>query len=145
VKTRPKHKTPPPKLGEGSTAVARNEQKAVGGEGPPVAQRRASLARFPAEAPRPQSSPKFLRGFTLAHEIGHGFLGGHYETIADNVMHFQGSGSRFSPGQMFRAHDSATSILNTMFNAHPAALRRPCVETPGSIASVCPPTSFVLD
>jgi hypothetical protein len=84
-------------------------------------------------------------GFTLAHEIGHGFLGGHHETIADNVMHFQGAGSRFSPGQMFRAHYSATSILNTMFNAHPAALRRPCVETPGSIAPVCPPTSFVLD
>lgn len=83
--------------------------------------------------------------YTLAHEIGHGFLGGHHETIPDNVMHFQGAGSRFSPGQMFRAHYSETSILNTMFNAHPPALRRPCATAPVSAAPVCPPTNFVLN
>ncbi|HYW13267.1 MAG TPA: Ig-like domain-containing protein [Longimicrobium sp.] len=83
--------------------------------------------------------------YTLAHEIGHGFLGGHHETLPDNVMHFQGSGTRFSPGQMFRAHYSETSILNTMFNAHPPAMRRPCSTAPVSAAPVCPPTNFVLD
>lgn len=83
--------------------------------------------------------------YTLAHEIGHGFLGGHHETIPDNVMHFQAAGTRFSPGQMFRAHYSETSILNTMFNAHHPAQRRPCATSPVSATPVCPPTSFVLD
>ena len=83
--------------------------------------------------------------YTLAHEIGHGFLGGHHETLPDNVMHFQAAGTRFSAGQMFRAHYSETSILNTMFNVHPPALRRPCATSPTSGTPVCPPTSFVLD
>ena len=81
----------------------------------------------------------------LAHEIGHGFLGGHHETIPDNIMHFRGEGSTFSAGQMFRAHYSASSILNTMFDAHPEALRRPCATDPSSAAPRCPPTSFVID
>ena len=81
----------------------------------------------------------------LAHEIGHGLLGGHHETIPDNVMHFRGEGATFSAGQMFRAHYSESSVLNTMFQAHPQALRRPCATDPSSAAPRCPPTSFVLD
>lgn len=83
--------------------------------------------------------------FTLAHEIGHGFLGLHHETLLDNVMHFRGDGSRFSPGQIFRAHFSTWSILNTMFNAHPGELQRFCAVSPYSTTPVCPPTDFVLD
>jgi hypothetical protein len=83
--------------------------------------------------------------FILAHEIGHGFLGGHHETIPDNVMHFRGDGSRFSPGQMFRAHYSAASILNSIFNAHPQSVRRSCDSNPVSGTPLCPPTNFVLD
>jgi hypothetical protein len=83
--------------------------------------------------------------FILAHEIGHGFLGGHHETIPDNVMHFRGDGTRFSAGQIFRAHYSATSILNTIFNAHPQAERRTCTSSPISGTPLCPPTDFVLD
>jgi hypothetical protein len=83
--------------------------------------------------------------YTLAHEIGHGFLGGWHETIPNNVMHFQGNGATFSAGQMFRAHYSANSILNTMFNAHPVSMRRTCSTSPTSASPGCPPTDFVLD
>jgi hypothetical protein len=86
---------------------------------------------------------------TLAHEIGHELLGGHHETLPNNVMHFRGEGSTFSPGQLFVAHYSEGSVLNTMFNAHPPSLRRPCRRGPpapgGSPATACMSTSFVLD
>jgi hypothetical protein len=84
-------------------------------------------------------------GYTLAHEIGHAFLGGWHETIPNNVMHFQGNGATLSAGQIFRAHYSASSILNTMFNAHPASMRRACSTSPASTTPGCPPTDFVLD
>jgi hypothetical protein len=87
--------------------------------------------------------------YTLAHEIGHDFLGGHHERLPDNVMHFRGDGSTFSPGQIFVAHYWEGSILNTVFNAHPPPLRRPCTRRPrdpaGSGPTVCPGTSFVFD
>jgi hypothetical protein len=83
--------------------------------------------------------------YTLAHEIGHGFLGLHHETIPDNVMHFRGDGTRFSHGQIFRAHYSNWSILNTMFSAHPGSVQRFCAVSPSTAAPVCPTTDFVLD
>lgn len=83
--------------------------------------------------------------FVLAHEIGHGFFGGHHETIPDNIMHFMADGTQVSAGQMFRAHFSATSMLNTLFNAYPATMRRPCAVSIEAPSPICPPTNFVLD
>ena len=92
---------------------------------------------FPIAADRPD--------VVLAHEIGHGLLGGHHETLPDNVMHFRGEGSTFSAGQLFRAHYSDASILNTIFGAYPPRLRRSCDTNPASLRPGCPPTTFVLD
>jgi hypothetical protein len=83
--------------------------------------------------------------FVLAHEIGHSFLGSHHETIPDNIMHFRGDGTTFSPGQMFRAHYWAGSSLNTIFDAYPTSMRRLCSLAPVTANPGCPPTSFVLD
>ena len=83
--------------------------------------------------------------FVLAHEMGHSFLGNHHETIPDNIMHFRGEGTTFSAGQMFRAHYSEASSLNTMFNAYPVSQRRLCSPAPATANPGCPPTSFVLD
>jgi hypothetical protein len=82
---------------------------------------------------------------TLAHEIGHGMLGGHHETVPNNVMHFRGEGATFSAGQMFRAHYWNQSILNTMFNGHPAEQRVACAPLPDNGNQQCLPTSFVID
>ena len=82
----------------------------------------------------------------LAHEMGHGFMGLHHETVPDNIMHFRGDGRGLTPGQRFVAHYWNQSILNTMFNAHPAAQLRPC-ETlnPPNAGGACLSTGFVLD
>jgi hypothetical protein len=84
-------------------------------------------------------------GYTLAHEIGHAFLGGHHETLPNNVMHFQGNGATFTPGQMFRAHYWEGSALNTMFNAYLPDQRRACAASPAAADQLCLPTNFVLD
>jgi hypothetical protein len=55
--------TPPPKLGEGSTDVARNEQKEVGGEGPP--RRAPSSWRLPSSVTA-MSVPAGARASCLA-------------------------------------------------------------------------------
>lgn len=81
--------------------------------------------------------------YTLAHEIGHGLLGAHHETLPNNVMHFRGDGATFSPGQIWVAHYWNQSILNTMFNAHPLEKRRACGQF--GTGGPCPTTSFVLD
>ena len=86
--------------------------------------------------------PPFI---TLAHEIGHGLVGGWHEASPDNLMSPRGSGVRLNEGQLFRAHYSAGSILNTMFGAYPVELRRPCVRGSDSVAPRCPPTHFVID
>jgi hypothetical protein len=83
--------------------------------------------------------------YTLAHEIGHSFMGNHHETVPNNVMHFQGNGATFTPGQMFRAHYWEGSSLNTMFNAHPPAERRACAQFPDNPQQFCLPTNFVID
>lgn len=82
---------------------------------------------------------------TLAHEIGHGLLGGWHEASADNLMSPRGTGVELSEGQLFRAHFSDNSILNTMFGAYPVALRRPCSREPRTATPRCPPTDFVID
>ncbi|HEX6373299.1 MAG TPA: Ig-like domain-containing protein [Longimicrobium sp.] len=82
---------------------------------------------------------------TLAHEIGHGFLGGWHETSPENLMYFRGGAGKLNEGQLFRAHYSDSSLLNTMFSAHPGPMRRPCSRVPDASAPVCPPTSMVLD
>lgn len=82
---------------------------------------------------------------TLAHEIGHGFLGGWHETSPDNVMYFLAGSGRLTEGQMFRAHFSENSILNTLFNAHPAPLWRPCSQDPTALQPRCLPTDMVVD
>lgn len=82
---------------------------------------------------------------TLAHEIGHGFLGGWHETSPDNLMYFRGGAGELNEGQLFRAHYSENSILNTMFGAYPTPMRRPCSRTPNSTAPGCPPTDMVID
>lgn len=81
----------------------------------------------------------------LAHEIGHGFLGGHHETLPNNVMHFRGDGATFSAGQRFHAHFSARSMLNSMFRRYPAEMQRQCEQSPASTRPVCPPTNFVIE
>lgn len=82
---------------------------------------------------------------TLAHEIGHGFLGGWHETSEENVMHFRAAGANLTEGQMFRAHYSENSILNTLFNGHPANLWRPCSQDPTAASPRCLPTDAVVD
>lgn len=82
---------------------------------------------------------------TLAHEIGHGFLGGWHETPPENLMYFRAGGGKLNEGQLFRAHFSENSILNTMFGAYPSPLRRPCSQTPVATLSRCPPTDMVVD
>lgn len=82
---------------------------------------------------------------TLAHEIGHGFLGGWHESPEENLMYFRAGGGKLNEGQMFRAHYSANSLLNTMFGAYPVPLRRPCSQTPGVTESRCPPTDMIVD
>jgi hypothetical protein len=77
-------------------------------------------------------------GNTLAHEIGHGFLGGHHETDPANLMYHADGGTALTEGQLFRAHFSDQSLLNTLFSAHPTELRRPCVTQPAA----CPPTTY---
>lgn len=83
---------------------------------------------------------------TLAHEIGHGFLGNHHELPTNNVMATLpvGTSFRLSLGQIFRAHFWSQSILNTMFRAYPEALQRPCAPSPTSSTPLCPPTSYGL-
>lgn len=82
---------------------------------------------------------------TLAHEIGHGMLGNHHETVPDNVMHFRGEGTTFTAGQMYRAHYWNQSVLNTMFNGHPVEQRVACAPLPNTGNQQCLPTSFVID
>jgi hypothetical protein len=83
--------------------------------------------------------------YTLAHEIGHTFLGNHHETVPNNVMHFRGDGATFTQGQMFRAHYSELSLLNTMFNAYPAVQQRACSQVAATPDPLCLPTDFVVD
>jgi hypothetical protein len=82
----------------------------------------------------------------LAHEMGHGFMGGHHETVPDNIMHFRGDGRGLTPGQLFVAHYWSQSILNTMFNAHPAPQRRACATlNPANVGGACLSTGWVFD
>ena len=82
----------------------------------------------------------------LAHEMGHGFMGGHHETVPDNIMHFRGEGRGLTPGQLFVAHYWDGSILNTMFNGHPPSQRRPCVTlNPPTAGGACLSTGWVFD
>lgn len=81
---------------------------------------------------------------TLAHEIGHTLLGNHHETVPNNVMHFQGDGNTFTLGQIFRAHFSSWSALNTLFRVYPASMQRECAVSPTSSVPVCPPTGYVF-
>jgi hypothetical protein len=81
----------------------------------------------------------------LAHEIGHGFLGGDHESSPENLMFGRGGTGKLTEGQLFRAHYSRDSILNTLFGAHPSTLWRTCHPTPDALTPGCLPTSFVVD
>ena len=84
----------------------------------------------------------------LAHEIGHGMLGGYHETVPDNLMHFRGNGYGLTQGQLYRAHFSESSILNSsMFQVYPQAQQRRC-DSPHPNRNPpdgCPPRDFVLE
>jgi len=78
----------------------------------------------------------------LAHEIGHNFWLRHIDMLPNfdetNVMH-PASITRqyFTEGQLFRAHLSSNSVLNTFYHARPHRITRDCAATASS--ETCPP------
>lgn len=84
------------------------------------------------------------RGDLVAHELGHEFGLGHAES-PENVM-YRIAGSQLTEGQAFLAHFHSGSVINTLFQSHPAGQTRDChaaIPGPGiQLRSLCLPVEF---
>jgi hypothetical protein len=84
-------------------------------------------------------------GALLAHELGHNFSLTHIDSAGvnfpgfdeTNIMHsYSTQRQYFTEGQLFRAHLTADSAVNSIYMARPSQLTRLCL--PNDISDQCP-------
>jgi hypothetical protein len=80
----------------------------------------------------------------FSHEIGHAFSLEHVNTLTTffdttNVMHNASNDRRFlTEGQTFRAVVNSSSSINTVYNARPGLVTRPCTTSTDTTNAQCP-------